>query len=302
MRVFEKLGHDSLYLRGALLVLGAGATWSIAGIMIRNIDDASGWQILFYRSLGFTATILVVLIHRTQGRVPAAIRAAGPIGVVGGLCLAFAFITNIFSLLNTSVASAVFMQSTQVFFGAVLGWLFLREEVRPAAWLAMVGALAGVALMLGDGIADGTLFGNLLALLTGLGVAGLAVSLRWGHAVDMLPAVLFGGIFTAIGSGLLADSMIVSQHDLILALAMGVIQIGIGFIAFTAGSRHVPAAELTLLALSEVVFAPVWVWIGIGEVPSALTLAGGAILIGTVVALVLAGARRPPAPACRKLG
>lgn len=296
MRVFEKLGHDPLYLRGALLVLGAGATWSIAGIMIRNMEAASGWQVLFYRSLAFTATLLVVLIHRYRWRLPAAIRAAGPAGVVGGLCLSFSFITNIFGLLNTTVASAVFMQSTQVFFGAVLGWLILREEVRPATWLTMVGALAGVGVMVGDGIADGTLLGNLLALLTGLGIAGFAVSLRWGHAVDMLPAAMFAGIFTVIGSGLLADGVLVSGHDLILALAMGVFQIGIGFVAFTVGARHVPVSELTLLALSEVVFAPIWVWIGIGEVPSGLALAGGAILVGAVVALVLTGARRQPVP------
>lgn len=282
----------SNYTRGILLVLTAGACWSIGGIMLRNMEAADGWQVLFWRAVGMTVTILLIMVLRHGRRVVPVFRAAGRAGIVGGLCLASGFTSNIFAMLNTTVANTLFMQSTQVFFAAVLAWILLRERVRRATWIAMVVAFVGVAVMMGDGLAQDALLGNLLGLGTGVVMAGFAIALRFGRDGDMLPAACLAGVFSALAGAAMAETLVVTTHDLLLALAMGVIQFGLGFTLFTFGSRHVPAAELMLVALTEVLLAPIWVWIGVGERASVATLIGGALLMAAIAGLALSGMRR----------
>ncbi len=154
--------------------------------------------------------------------------------------------------------------------------------------------------MVGEGIVVGTLFGNLAGLGAALGFSGFTVALRRGKAVDMLPAVCLAGAFASIASGmmilLVAQTFVVSMHDLSLCVVLGVVQIGFGLIIYTMGSRHVPAAELALLSLTEVILGPIWVWIGVGEVPSVLTLVGGTIVLAAVAGRAILAVRRRPAP------
>ena len=112
----------------------------------------------------------------------------------------------------------------------------------------------------------------------------------------MLPLVFLAGVFTAIASAGLSESFIYTPRDLALCVVMGVVQIGIGMTLFTIGSRHVPATELTLLALTEVALAPLWVWLALDEVPTALTLVGGAIVLAAIVGQALSQPRRKPPP------
>jgi drug/metabolite transporter (DMT)-like permease len=89
-----------------------------------------------------------------------------------------------------------------------------------------------------------------------------------------------------------------------LCLTMGILQLGLGMMLYTRASRHVPAAELQLLATTELILAPLWVWIGVGEVPTRATLAGGALIFVAVLAQGLGGWRQWPAvdePAGRRL-
>jgi len=281
-----------MYGRSVLLVFLAGVCWSVGGVMLRCMESATGPQVLFYRAVGMTIALLLILALRYRQRLVTVFRATGIAGVVGSLCLATAFTSNIFSMLHTTVATTLFMQSTQIFFAAVLGWVFLQEMVRPATWIAMAVALTGVGVMVAEGVVRGTLAGGLLGLVTGMTVAGFAVALRAGHTVDMLPCACFAGVFSAIAGGLMVDGLAVTPHDFGLCLVMGVVQLALGFTLFTMGASHVPAAELMVVALSEVVLAPFWVWLGIGERPSALTLLGGAIIMAAIVGLAMYGMQR----------
>lgn len=294
------LARDPLYLRGVGLVLLAGCFFSLGGILIRLVEAASEWQILFYRSLALLLALLLVLALRKGRALLAAFRAAGLTAAVGGLCLSAGFTCFIFSLTHTTVANTLFLLSASPFLAAVLGWLVLGEGVRRATWLTMAIAMGGVGVMVADGFAGGDPFGDLTALGAALTFAGFTVALRRGRAVDMLPTVCLAALFTLIIAGAMAQltgaGLSVSARDLALASVMGAVQIGAGLFAFTLGSRHVPAAELALLSLSEVVLGPIWVWLGIGEVPSGSTLLGGAILLGAIVGNASSGLRRwrPP--------
>ncbi len=275
--------RDRRYALGLGLVLLAGVFWSLAGILLRNIDAASSWQIVFYRSASFVVVVACVLAARHRSRLPRAIVAIGWAGVVGGLFLAAGYVAIVLAMLNTTIANVLFVFASAPFFAALLGRLILKELVPRRTWAVIAVALAGVAVMVVEGLSGGAFFGNLMALVMTLAFAALVVVLRRGRAVDMLPTVCLGGIVAGAVAALLADSLAISLHDLLVCVLLGTVQIGCGMIAFTIGSRYVPAALLGLGAMTEVAFGPIWVWLGVGEVPSWVTLAGGAVVLSAVV-------------------
>ncbi len=288
------------YHQGIALVMMAGVCWSILGIAVRSIEAAGSWQILFYRSLALFLYFFLVLALRGRGRPLKVIRGAGISAVLGGFALVIAFTGSIVSVQNTTVANAMFLFATAPFMAAGLGMLLLGESVRRATWIAMSVGSLGVAVMVAEGIALGHLIGNAAAILSALGFALFAIFLRWQHKTDMLPAVCLGGLFTAlVAAGFLwggGESFLISPRDTLIACGLGVIQLGLGLTLFTLGSKSVPAAELALLAMGEVVLGPVWVWLFIGELPGIWTLVGGAVLLAAIAGNALSGLRRPPPP------
>jgi drug/metabolite transporter (DMT)-like permease len=295
---------EAAAFRGVVLVLLAGVFWSTGGILVRLIEAAGVWQILFYRSLSLALFLLLVLSIRNRGALQGAFRAAGLAGLVAGLCLVLAFGGFIFALINTTVASALFLLSAAPFGAAVLGWALLGEAVHRRTWLAMGLAVIGIAIMVGEDLDTGRMASNLAALVAAAGFAGFSVALRWGRASDMLPAVCNGAAIAALLALLLClfgeawgggQGLAVSPRDFMLSSLMGVAQIGCGMVVYILGSRQVPAAELTLLSLTEVVLGPIWVWLWIGEAASGRSLLGGAIVLLAVAAMAL-GARRRRRP------
>jgi drug/metabolite transporter (DMT)-like permease len=295
---------DAGYLFGVAMVTLAGGFWSIGGILVRWIEAADAWQIIFYRSaaLALSVTLLVAIRHR--GRLLAAFAGAGWNGALAGACLSGGFIGYVLALHHTTVANAVFMLGTAPFFAAVLGRWCLGEAVRPATWLALAVALAGIALMVGGSLVLGTIAGSLLALVASLSFAGFNVLLRRGRDTDMMPCVVIAGAIAALIAlpvvaathPDLASAFALSARDLVLCLIMGAVQVGLGLAVFTLGARHVSAVELALLAMTELFLAPLWVWLGVGEVPSAWTLAGGAVVMAAITFQALSGARRRRPP------
>lgn len=282
------------YGTGVALCLAAGSLWSLMGLGLRQIEQATVWQILFWRSVGMVPVLLAFIWWTSGGRPLAAIRAVGVTGAVGGFGLVFAFAGAIYAFQTTTVANAVLLFAASPFVAALLGWIFLRESVRPATWVGIALAVFGMFLMVRDGLATGALLGNLAALLSALGFGAFSVVLRWGRVGDMLPAVLLGSIFSVLTAGVVlvgqGEPILASTRDMGVALAIGAVVVALGMVMFTLGSKVVPAAELTLLSLIEVLLGPIWVWIALGETASRNTLIGGAVLLAGVVLNALAGA------------
>jgi len=287
------LEHDRrLHRRGVASVLLAGGIWSLSGLFIRHLEAASHWQIIFYRSAGLVAVLLGVLTVRHRGAVPRVFVRAGLPALVAGVSLATAFVGFIVSITHTTVANTLFLLAASPLLAAGIGRAVLGERVLRATWIAMAAAALGIALMVTNGLARGTLVGNLMGLVCALGSAVFAVALRSGRSADMLPAVCVAGVFSVVAAVAMLDTFVISFHDLAICLALGGVQMSLGMTLYTAGSRHVPAAELTLLSMSEVALGPLWVWLGFGEVPSALTLAGGGIILAALAGQALSGGRR----------
>lgn len=289
------------YGTGAILVLFAGLIWSFMGLALRQIDVSGTWTVLFWRSVGVVPVLLAFIAWRSGGQPLQRMRRVGLAGVVGGLCLVFAFAGSIFAIQSTTVANAVFLFAASPFFAAILGWILLREPVRPATWATIVMACLGMFIMVREGLAAGALAGNIAAILSALGFAGFTITLRWGRMEDMIPAVVLGGLFSmifALGAVVTqGETLLVPRREIVIAMLMGAGLLASGMVIYTLGSRVMPAAELTLLSMVEVMFGPVWVWLFMNESATAATFVGGAILMTAIACNALSGfARRPVVP------
>jgi len=291
---------DRAHRRGLLFVFAAGVLWSTIGLGIRLIDNAAVWQILLYRSVSLTVFLFVVILLRNrQNPLQLAFQAGLP-AVIAGLALVAAYTGGIYAIQATSVANAMLLFAAAPFLAAVLGWLVLREPVRTTTRIAIVVAIIGITIMVADKSSGGALRGNLAALGSALAFAIFTVALRWQKSSEMLPAVFLSGIFAIIIMSFFCWQLdlpfILSANDTTIALSMGVFQVGAGLILYTLGSKTVPAAELVLLSMSEVVLGPLWVWLLLGETASINTLIGGLVLLLAIAGNAISGARRKPPP------
>jgi len=288
------------YFVGVVLVLMSGVFWSSMGLGIRMIEQANVWQILFYRSIALACFLFCIITLRSGYRPLAAIRNAGIAGAIGGVGLVFAFSGGIYAIQTTTVANAMFLFAAAPFLAAVAGWVILREQVRHATWVAMLFAIVGIAIMVINGFAAGKLVGNVSALLSATGFAVFTIALRWGKLEDMLPAVFLAGVFAIIAGAIVCEfngyGFDLPRNDIVISMSMGVFQVGMGLVIYTIGSRVVPAAELALLSMTEVLLGPLWVWIFIGETVSFYTLLGGTVLMLALAGNALSGLRRKPIP------
>lgn len=275
------------YATGAGLVFLAGVIWSVQGLLIRQIQDAGPWVILFWRSAGMVPVLLLWIGWRAGGQTFQQIKAVGWPGLIGGIGLVAAFSGAIYSFQTTSVANAVLLFTASPFFAALLGRFLLAEAVSPLTWIAIILAVLGVGVMVGGGIAGGTMIGNVAGLLSAFGFAVFSVALRWRKTANMLPAILLGGLLSmaagALAAGALGQTLLVPAHDIAIAFGMGAVTLAGGLILYTIGSRAVPAAQATLISLVEVLLAPLWTFAFLGETVASGTLIGGSVLLAAVI-------------------
>ena len=247
------------YLLGVVLVLLSATALSTLGIGLRHVEDASGWQILFYRSLSFTLSLTILVIIRSRGKLLSALTAIGPKGLLVGGLLATCSSMIVFSMLNTTVANTTFVISTTPFFAAALGWLVLREPVSRSTWVMMAVAITGIGLMLADGLTGGGLYGITLAFGVAICTGLMLVTVRSSRHIDMIPALIIAGLLTTAISFSLAGNLDISNHDRLISILLGCGQYALGFALLIAGTRYVPVAQVALLGLLEAVLAPTWV-------------------------------------------
>lgn len=285
---------------GLAFVLAAGVLWSTVGLGIRLMEEADVWQILLYRSISLSSFLFVVILVRTRENPFGQIRRAGIPAVIAALSLVAAYSGGIYAIQTTSVANAMLLFASAPFLTAILGWIVLGERVRRATWVSIFVAIAGIGIMVADKSDGSALGGSLAALGSALGFSVFTVALRWGKSGEMLPAVFLSGLFAIVITSAICLSLgltlALTLNDGGIAFGMGVFQVGAGLVLYTLGSKTLPAAELTLLSLAEVLLGPLWVWIFLGETASLTTLGGGSLLLAAIAGNAISGARRKPPP------
>ena len=272
-----------------LTILLGGLFMSFVGLIMRLIVDATGFQILFYRSLTISLVVIIFSCIMTKSNPLVFFKKLDKFDLTMGVFLSLAFATYVFSMLYTSVASTLFILSVTPFLAAIIAWLWLREKPRKIVWFTMIAATFGVALMVNDGITQGKTYGNFLALLSALFFALALVIARYSAKENVLGGTFLGGAFACLIGFLAAiyfkQGLIISQYDLSLSLFMGAFTIGLGITLVTTGTPFVPAAEVSLLVLVESVLGPVWVWLILSEAMSKLEIIGGLIIFVSLIFL-----------------
>lgn len=288
------MGRDRVDRRkGVLLMLGAGLCWSLGGILVRNVEVADPYEIIFWRSVFMAMFLLGTIAALNRGRILASVVSMGGAGALSGVLLASTFFFFILSITRTTAANTFVLMSTVPFFVAVFALAFLGERVAARTWAAIAVALAGIGLMFAEGLEAGRLGGNLLALGVPLAAALNVVLLRRQRKrVDMVPAVLLAGLFSIVIALPLALPLTASPRDLAVLAVMGFVQLGLGCVLMTVATRHLAAGEIGLLALLETILGPLWVWIGVGERPTDLALVGALVVLMALAADNLPGLRR----------
>jgi len=267
-----------LYRRGILQLVASGFFLSTAGIALRLVEQADGWQILFYRSLALSITILLILVFQKGSRFFDEFRGLGWNDCLLAVFLGTGFVAYVFALLYNTVANALFIFSCAPFLAGFLGWILLGERVATRTWFAIGAAMAGLAVMVGSELAVSRYLGTLLALWIPIAYAASIIAVRRSKRDNMLVALCLAGLVAGGLSAFFVTDYALTPRDLIISLYLGVFQVGVGFTLVVLGSRYVPAAQVGLLALVEPVLAPVWAWMGVGEVPGLATIVGGTII------------------------
>ena len=286
----QSISHRN-HLKGFFLVAFAGLIWSFGALIVRYMVAAQSyqWQYLFFRGVTIAVVLLIYLMAREGAAVVSSIKRTGMSGLLGACGLVVAFSGFIWSITLTTAANTLFMLAATPFVAAFLGIIFLQEKVRYLTWVAMAIALVGMLVMVLEGLWAGNLLGNLMALASAAGLAVFAVSLRWRKETPQFATIALAGVFCALLTLLILffsnDTLAMPPRNVYLSMLHGCI-VGCGLILFSMGARFLPAAEMGLLSLIEVVAGILWVYLpifGIHEVPSTLTVFGGIIVLCAIV-------------------
>lgn len=272
--------------------------WSIGGVVSRQLQSAEGLEITFWRSTFAALTVLAWFAARRQGRPFAALAAGGRTVWISGAMWAVMFTCFMVALSMTSVANVLITQSLAPVFTALLAWLVLGKPVSGRTWVAIAVAAAGIFSMYIFDI-SGLEGRHITGVVVALGIPA-AAAVNWvllqraGRHLDLTSAVLIGGVLSALATLPWAWPLAASTHDVALLALLGVVQLGIPCVLVMQAARQLPAPEVALLALLEVVFGILLAWWIGGERPGLITLLGGAAVM---TALVFNELSKPAMPA-----
>ena len=268
------------------IVLFAGILWSFGPLVVRYMDSPNlvPWQYIFGRGLTIFILLNLYLYFEEGKNFYKNYYKIGLSGIAGGSGLGVAMITFIYSITNTSAAVTLLCLAAMPFFTALLAFLFLRERISLNVWISIIIATAGILIMAIGNTGEKSLIGFVFGLTSSIGFSVFSVSLRWRKETPKFTTVAFAGFFCFV----FASIMILSTGQAFFATSYNSSLFSLhgflvcsGLILYSIGSKAIPAAELTLLSLTEVVGGIFWVWLpilGINEVPSTNTIIGGFFL------------------------
>jgi drug/metabolite transporter (DMT)-like permease len=299
--------------RAVALMVFVALLWSMAGVITRHLDSARSFEVNFWRSF-FNVLALAIAFSAMHGRSiwRGLASARWPIWV-SGFCWSLMFTAFMVAITLTTVANVLVALAAGPLVTALFSRLFLGHRLPGRTWLAIAIACSGIAWMFGkEALAGASPTGTLVALIVPVAAASNWTLMQFvascsvgrtgntGETVvptNMLPAILIGGLISALATLPLAYPFQATPHDLRLLAVLGVFQLALPCLLVVRLSRELPAAEIALLALLEVIFGVIWAWLGAGERPAQATLVGGLLVIGALLLNELVALRKRRNPA-----
>ncbi len=273
------------------VVLFAGLMWSFGPLVVRYMDNPQlvPWQYIFGRGLTIFILLNLYLFFEEGKNFYKNYFKIGLSGIIGGSGLGIAMITFIYSITNTSAAVTLLCLAAMPFFTALLAFLFLKEKISLNVWISIIIATAGILIMALGNTSEKSLIGFVFGLTASIGFSVFSVSLRWRKETPKFTTVAFAGFFCVVFSSIaiITNDLVFfsSSYNGTLFSLHGTL-VCFGLILYSIGSKAIPAAELTLLSLTEVVGGIFWVWLplfGINEVPTTNTIIGGFFLFVSII-------------------
>ena len=273
------------------IVLLAGIFWSFGPYVVRHMDQSQliPWQYLFTRGIVIFILLNVYLFLNEGLKFYKNYLIIGTPGIMGGAGLAMAMITFIWSISNTTAAVTLLCLAAMPFITAMLGFLFLREKISITVWISILVAAFGIIVMALGNVEKNTLPGLIFGLASALGFSIFSVSLRWRKNTPKFTTVAIAGLFCCLFSSifiLINDLSFLSTNKNEALFATHGTLVCSGLILYSIGSKNLPATDLTLLSLTEVIGGIFWVWLpwlGINEVPSTNTIIGGFFIFVAII-------------------
>tara|TARA_B100000900_G_scaffold166607_1_gene141435 strand:+ start:2623 stop:3483 length:861 start_codon:yes stop_codon:yes gene_type:complete len=248
-------------------------------IRLSNIDT---WSLVFYRGIIPFFTVLTGMLIIYKLNFFKMLFKSGYHGIIYIITFSITNITFVVSIQNTNVANTLVMIAMAPMLSAILGAYFLKELPDKKTWGAIAITFIAAVYIFYDSLKLGSIYGDILGLVTAFGLAIGAVTIRSAKKKNLVPAAVVGKLFVAIFSIFFIESFVLAGRDLFIVPLMCVMCVAIPFVMVTIAPRFIPAEEVNLFFLLETIIGPFWVWMVIKEQPSIETIQGGVIIISTI--------------------
>jgi drug/metabolite transporter (DMT)-like permease len=271
--------------KAVLTLVACCFCWSIAGVFTRHLQSAKSFEVTFWRSLFCAITVAIIIVFVQKKNLFTTIKSMGWPGLFSGCLWAMMFTCFMLALTKTSTANTLLVSSLSPLFAAILGWLVLGTRVRLFTWAMITLALGGIWWMIRNGVSSAGFSGMAIALGVPIGSAINIVMLKKINAnVDLAPAVLIGGVISALGTLPLSMPFAATAHDVGILAMLGIIQLAIPCMIMVHVVRHLAPQQVALLCLLEVILGPIWSWAFAGEALTRSTIQGAAVVIAALAA------------------
>ena len=273
------------------VVLFAGILWSFGPLVVRYMDNPHmvPWQYIFGRGLTIFIILNLYLYFEEGLNFYKNYKKVGRSGVIGGCGLGIAMISFIYSITNTTAAITLLCLAAMPFFTAILAYLFLKEKISLNVWISIFIATVGIIIMATGNTEKNSLLGFLFGITSSIGFSVFSVTLRWRKETPKFTTVAIAGLFCFVFATIIIfttkQSFFSTSYNASMFSLHGTL-VCLGLILYSIGSKAIPAAELTLLSLTEVIGGIFWVWLplfGINEVPTTNTIVGGFFLFVSLI-------------------
>ena len=287
-------------LIGAGLAIVSGLCFSSGGFFVRSVS-VDAWEIITVRCFFAALGVLAILFVSERGRVWPLLRASGWPVLAVGVATGWGIIAYVLAMQYTLVANVIAIMTTSTVMVALLAKPVLGEPVALRTWLALLGSLCGVGVMFWSDVGGGGIIGNLLALSIAAAIAFQTLIARRFRTGRMEPAVLMASVVAGLVSLPFALPFEATGREVGMMAALGLVQLSSALTLYFYAARYLPAPVLIFVVLIDAVFAPIWVWLGFGEVPGTLIFIGAVVILASVAGNALFGlfaSRRhsPPVP------
>jgi drug/metabolite transporter, DME family len=271
-------------LRPLLMTILAPLIWSTGGAAIRLLGSMPPWNILFWRSLFMAFSIgSWMLIRRPDRNRKCGLFASILHGLPVSFFISLSIGLYVLSMTRTLAADSMLIQGTAPLFIIIIGRLYLKDPISRKSLFALAGITAGLLMIILPSLSSSRLSGNLFGLGKAVAFAMSAIMVRRLKHVDMVPAAFTAAVILTLFSLFFVRDFSLSPHDLLVSAYLGMVQTGIGFMVFVSWSGKIPATYTGVIVVLEAVLGPLWVWAVIGEVPSVMTLIGGAVILTSLI-------------------